>query len=58
MEREDDAQLIRKILSGDDTAFGSLVGKYQKSVHALAWQKTQDFHYAEDIMQDAFLQGI
>ncbi|RKU37830.1 hypothetical protein C6496_09295 [Candidatus Poribacteria bacterium] len=57
MERENDAQLIRRILSGDDAAFGSLVGKYQKSVHALAWQKIDDYHHAEDIMQDAFLQA-
>ena len=57
MEREDDVQLIRKILSGDDAAFGILVEKYQKSVHALAWRKIQDFHYAEDIMQDTFLRA-
>ena len=57
MEREEDVQLIRRILSGDDTAFGILVEKYQKSVHALAWRKIQDFHYAEDIMQDTFLRA-
>ena len=57
MEREDDVQLIRKILSGDDTAFGILVEKYQKSIHALAWRKINDFHYAEEIMQDTFLKA-
>ena len=57
MEREDDVKLIHKILSGDDAAFGILVEKYQKSVHALVWQKIGDYHYAEDIMQDAFLQA-
>ena len=57
MERENDVQLIRKILSGDDAAFGILVEKYQKSVHALAWRKIQDFHYAEEIMQDTFLRA-
>ncbi len=56
MEREDDVQLIRKILSGDDAAFNALVQKYQKSVHALVWRKIGDFHYAEEITQDAFLQ--
>ena len=30
MKREDDAQLIDAILSGDDTAFDILVEKYQK----------------------------
>ena len=57
MEREDDVQLIRKILSGDDAAFGILVEKYQKSIHALAWRKINDFHYAEEIMQDTFLKA-
>ena len=57
MKKEDDVQLIRKILSGDDAAFSILVEKYQKSVHALAWRKIQDFHYAEEIMQDTFLRA-
>ena len=52
----DDVQLIHKVLSGDDEAFTALVQKYQKSVHALAWRKVGDFHFAEDITQDVFLQ--
>ena len=52
---EDDVQLIQKILSGDDEAFTTLVRKYQKSVHALAWRRIGDFHAAEEITQDAFL---
>ncbi len=56
MEREDDVQLIRKILSGDDDAFNTLVQKYGKSIHALVWRKIGDFHYAEEITQDTFLQ--
>ena len=54
---KDDVQLIHRVLSGDDEAFGALVQKYQKSVHALAWRKIGDFHYAEEITQDAFLQA-
>ena len=54
---KDDVQLIRSILSGDDAAFTTLVGKYQKSVHALAWRKVGDFHFAEEITQDTFLQA-
>lgn len=54
---ENDVQLIRRILSGDDKAFNTLVRKYQKSVHALAWRKVGDFHFAEEIAQDAFLQA-
>ncbi len=56
VEREDDVQLIYNILSGDDEAFSVLVQKYQKSVHTLVWRKIGDFHHAEEITQDTFLQ--
>ena len=57
VKRENDVQLIRKVLSGDDEAFNTLVQKYQKSVHTLVWRKIGDFHYAEEITQDTFLQA-
>ena len=57
VEREDDVQLIQRTLAGDDTAFGVLLQRYQKSVHALVWRKIGDFHTAEDITQDTFLQA-
>ena len=57
MEREDDVQLIYNILSGDDEAFSLLVQKYQQSVHAFVWRKIGDFHHAEEITQDTFLQA-
>lgn len=56
MEKESDAQLIQRILSGDEAAFDVLVQRHQKSVHALAWRKIGDFHDAEEITQDTFLQ--
>ncbi|RKU20468.1 hypothetical protein C6501_00090 [Candidatus Poribacteria bacterium] len=56
MER-DDFELIHRTLSGDEAAFSELVKKYQKSVHALAWRKIGDFHIAEEITQDTFLQA-
>ena len=55
--KRDDVQLIHSILSGNDEAFSILVKKYQKSVHALAWRKIGDFHHAEEITQDTFLQA-
>ena len=55
--KNDDAQLIQRVLDGDDTAFSALVRKYQRSVHALAWRKIGDFHIAEDITQDTFLKA-
>ena len=52
----DNVELIHRILSGDDEAFSTLVRKYQRRVHALIWRKVGDFHIAEEITQDAFLQ--
>ena len=52
-----DVKLIQRVLEGDDTAFSTLVRKYQKSVHALVWRKIGDFHIAEDLTQDTFLKA-
>ena len=54
--RNDDSVLIQRILAGDAIAFEHLVRKYQKQVHTLAWRKIRDFHIAEDITQETFLQ--
>ncbi len=57
MDKENEAQLINDVLDGDDTAFNTLVRKYQKSIHAFVWQKIGDFHFAEEITQDTFLKA-
>ncbi len=54
---ENDGELIQNTLAGDEAAFSRLVKKYQESVHALAWRKIGDFHIAEEITQDTFLQA-
>ncbi len=55
--KNNDVQLIRRILDGDAAAFAELVEKYQKQVHALVWRKIGDFHIAEEITQDTFLRA-
>ena len=55
--QNNDAELIQRVLEGDDNAFSVLVEKYQKQVHALAWRKIGDFHIAEEITQDTFLKA-
>ena len=55
--KNNDVELIRCVLAGDETAFSTLVQKYQKQVHALAWRKIGDFHIAEEITQDTFLKA-
>ncbi|RKU28559.1 hypothetical protein C6499_09805 [Candidatus Poribacteria bacterium] len=53
--KNEDAQLINRFLTGDESAFTVLVKKHQKRVHALAWRKVGDFHIAEELTQDTFL---
>ena len=55
--KQKDAELIQQVPQGDPEAFGILVKKYQKGVHALVWRKIGDFHIAEEITQDAFLKA-
>ncbi len=54
--KNDNVALIQRILAGDQRAFAKLVRKYQKPVHALAWRRIGDFHIAEEVTQDTFLQ--
>ena len=55
--KNNDIELIRLTLDGDDTAFAELVKKYQRAVQALIWRKIGDFHIAEEITQDIFLKA-
>ena len=55
--QQKDLEIIQKVLEGDREAFGSLVKKYQKGIHALAWRKIGDFHIAQEITQDAFIKA-
>ena len=52
---QNDVKLIQRILQGDPDALEPLVRKYQKGVHALVWRKIGDFHIAQEITQDTFL---
>ena len=54
--KSNDAELIQRILAGDENAFATLVRKYQRQVHAFAFRKTGNFQTAEDITQETFLQ--
>lgn len=53
--KNEDSDLIQQTLDGDEQAFTTLVNKYQKQVHALAWQKIGDYHIAQEITQDVFM---
>ena len=53
--KNSDPELIQRTLAGDQRAFSALVRRYQKPLHALVWRKVGDFHIAEEITQDIFL---
>ena len=54
---EDMAELIQRVLDGGEEEFSILVRKYQKGIHALAWRKVRDYHVAEELTQDTFIQA-
>ena len=52
-----DADLVRKCLNGEDTAYGFLVDKYKGSVFALVRKTLGHHHDAEDVAQEVFLRA-
>ncbi|MBD3181463.1 sigma-70 family RNA polymerase sigma factor [Candidatus Poribacteria bacterium] len=56
--RTEDGYFIYKSLNGDKSAFGFLVDKYRESVYALAYDRLNNFHDAEDIAQEVFIQAF
>ena len=55
--QNNDVALVHRALAGDDTAFTTLMEKYQKQVHVTVWRTIKDFHIAEDIVQETFLKA-
>ena len=56
--KNEDIDLIQRILSGDEGAFTTLVERHRKWVHSLAWREIGDFHAAQEITQDTFIQAF
>ena len=50
-----DRQLVSSALQGDQAAFATLVGRYQRAARAAAFHRLGDHHAAEDAAQDAFV---
>ena len=53
--RTEDGYIIQQCLDGDTAAFGLLVEKYKKGIYALAYSKIRNFHDAQDITQEVFI---
>ena len=54
--KEDDSELLRRYLAGDDEAFAALVRRYQHELLNFLTRFTGDRSLAEDVFQEAFLQ--
>lgn len=55
--REDDASLIRSILSGDQNQYRVLVNRYQTAATRWALHYVKDSNRAEEIVQEAFVEA-
>ena len=56
--KNEDVNLIQRILSGDEEAFTVLVERHREWIHSLAWREIGDFHAAQEITQDTFIQAF
>ena len=54
-DKSDDAELVRRILDGDQSAFSALCGKYEARLHAYVFKYTHNREDAEEIVQDVFV---
>ena len=54
----DERVLIRRSLSGDDDAFGSLIHTHQSTVFNIAYRMVGDREVARDLAQETFLRAF
>jgi RNA polymerase sigma-70 factor (ECF subfamily) len=57
VSHEEDREIVRSVLAGDDSAFGRIVTRWQGPLVSLAYRFTRDSGRAEDLAQEAFLRA-
>src|SRR5262249_51447692 len=55
---QDDAAFVKRVLSGEKSAFGPLIDRHWPQAIRLALRLLGDVADAEDVVQDAFLQAL
>ena len=50
-----DAELVRRILDGDQSAFSALCTKYEARLHAFVFKRVHNREDAQEIVQDVFV---
>src|SRR5438105_380797 len=51
------AEIIQAVLRGDRAAFEELVRRYERAAWTTAWRVVRDYHAAQDITQEAFIEA-
>ncbi len=54
-EENNDFELIKKFLDGDESAFNRLILKYQEKIYLLARRMTGNHHDADDVVQEVLM---
>ena len=57
MPEQDEVQLIEQAQNGSEEAFKQLVLRYQRRVYWIAYNILNDYDYAQDIGQEAFIRA-
>jgi RNA polymerase sigma-70 factor (ECF subfamily) len=55
---DEDREIVRKVLAGDDSAFGAIVTRWKGPLVSLAYRFARDSGRAEDLAQEAFLRAF
>jgi len=56
--KEEEFALIKRIIEGETELYSYFVTNYNKDIFQLAYQLTKERELAEDLTQDAFVQGF
>lgn len=57
-QRQDDSELIRRCLAGDQNAYQQLLEKYRRQVLSLVWRMVSNREEAQDLAQEAFIRAF
>lgn len=57
-EQTTDSELIQSARRGDSAAFGLVITRHHRAIHAYLLKLTANFHDAEDLTQDTFLHAL
>lgn len=56
--KQNETELIARILDGDDDAYASLIDRYKEGLYRHCFRFTRDEDQAEDIAQEAFIEAF